>query len=113
MSQQEILGSDTVETAVGTKVESNFDELYPIKTEVETARGGQTDLDSRLDNIEASVAAATGSGLTIDSGDLAGYGESKLLGTSGQITVTKGGGATSRTLTWSMPDEYLKKHFLL
>lgn len=115
MAQKTISASDYVSDALLTKSNDNDTELYLIKAEVEAARGGQASLLAKQDVQDLSIAAlASGSGVVVSANDTtAGYLNGKLLGTTEQIVATENNDGANETLTLSIPEIFLKKHFLL
>jgi hypothetical protein len=88
MAQQTIETTDTVGTAIVTKTNANFDELYLTKTEVEAARGDEDDLDTRLGGFDTSIASlSSGSGVVVSDGDTAGFLADKLVSSDSSIDI--------------------------
>lgn len=70
MAQQTILSSDTVEDALLTKSDDNFDELYDIKAEVEAARNGESDLLTKIEALESAInVLVAGGGILVSDND--------------------------------------------
>ena len=103
VSRAAILKTDTVKDALYTKANDGMTELSAIALEVETARGGESDLDTRLDGVDDSIAALTvGTGCPVSANDTTpGYLNEKLLGDT-DILLTKGNDGGDETLIISL-----------
>jgi hypothetical protein len=103
VSRDAILKTDTVKDALYTKANDDMTELFAIALEVETARGGEDDLDARLDGVDDSIAALTvGTGCPVSANDTTpGYLNGKLLGNT-DILLTEGDDGGDETLTISL-----------
>jgi hypothetical protein len=62
MAQDTILGTDSVQAALKTKVNDDMTELFATKTEVENARDGAANLLAQIDSLQALIAALTPAG---------------------------------------------------
>jgi hypothetical protein len=106
MSQETIATGDTISTALITKANDNFTELYLTKTEVENARDGEANLNARLDGIDTQLETiAAGSGVIVTNNDTTvGNLENKLVSADGTVTfsVTNPGG--NEKLDFSITD---------
>ena len=105
VSRDAILKTDTVKDALYTKANDDMAELFAIALEVETARGGETDLDTRLDGVDDSIAALTvGTGCPVSANDTTpGYLNGKLTAGEG-IDLTEGSDGGDETLAISAED---------
>ena len=103
VSRDAVLPTDTVKSAFLDKLNDDTTELFAIAAEVEAARGGETDLDTRLDGFDTSIAALTvGTRCPVSSNDTTpGYLNGKLLGNT-DILLTEGNDGGNETLTISL-----------
>ncbi len=103
VSRDPVLKTNTVYTALYTNVNNDMTELFAIAAEVEAARDGETNLLTKVDAIDASIAALTvGTGCPVSSDDTTpGYLNGKLLGDS-DILLTEGNDGGNETLTISL-----------
>ena len=95
-----ILGTDSVYSALLTKLADDLVELFAYATELETARGGNANLNTRLDAIETALGAiSTGNVMLVSSNDTTGgYLNGKLLAGEG-VDFTEGNDGGNETLT--------------
>lgn len=62
MAQDTIVGTDSVQDALKTKVNNDMTELFATKTEVENARDGSDTLLDQIDALQYSILSLTPSG---------------------------------------------------
>lgn len=100
--QDTILETDSVYTALITKLNEDVTEIYTYVAEIVAARDGQSTLLAQINALQASIAALqTGSisGLLVSSNDTTvGYANGKLLAGEG-IDFTEGNDGGDETLT--------------